>query len=97
MRDDTKHATEVEQASRKVRATFEVDVGAHLGDNEPNTQDIERVKIGSNKICVREDPAKEKMVFSRGSSRAVFEIVNEELVELKESSIQCPSCFTPRF
>ena len=74
MRDDTKHATEVEQASRKlVRATFGVDVGAHLGDNEPNTQDIERVKIGSNKKfvfektqrrrrwCSAEDPAVPQM------------------------------------
>ena len=29
-------------------------------DNEAKTQEIERVKIGSNKICTREDPAKEK-------------------------------------
>ena len=50
------------------------------------------MKIGSNKICVREDPAKEKMVFSKESSRAVFEMGNVELIGSKKSSIQCPSC-----
>ena len=100
-RDDTKHATEVERASRKlVGATSEADPGTHLGEeevagavsnNEANTQDVERVKIGSNKIGIREDLAKEKMVFSKESSRAVFEMCNVELIELK-SSIQCPSC-----
>ena len=59
MRDDTKNATEVEVASRKlVRTISKVDVGAHLSEeevitdvfsnNETNTQEIERVKIGSN-------------------------------------------------
>ena len=37
--------------------------------------------IGSNKFCIREDLAKEKMVFCKESN-----------VELKKSSIQCPSC-----
>ena len=36
--------------------------------------------------------AKEKMVFSKESSRAVFEMGKVELIELKKSSIQCPSC-----
>ena len=55
VRDDTKHATEEEQAARKlVRATSEVDVGTHLSETEAitdtfsnkktNIQDIERVK-----------------------------------------------------
>ena len=74
-----KHATEVERASRKL-----VQVGTHLSEkevitdafsnNEANTQDIERVKIGPNKICIREDLAKEKVVFSKESSRAIFEM-----------------------
>ena len=35
VRDDTKHATEVERASRKlVQENSEADVGAHLSDNE---------------------------------------------------------------
>ena len=103
VRDDTKHATEVEQASRKlVRTASKVDVGIHLSEqkvvtnallkNEANTQEIERVKIGSNKICIREDLAKDKMVFSEESSRAIFEMGDVELIGLKKSSIQCPSC-----
>ena len=94
MRYDTKHATEVEQASRKlVRATCEADVGTHLSEkevitdafsnNEGNTQDIGRVNIGSNEICIREDPAKEEMVFSKESCRAIFEMGDVELIELK--------------
>ena len=86
MRDDAKHATEVERASRKlVQATSEVYAITHLTEkealtnaltnNEANTQEIERIKIRLNKICFREDLAKEKMVFSKGSSRAIFEMV----------------------
>ena len=96
MRDDTKHATEVEQASRKVvRATSEADVGTHLSEkevitdafsnNEANTQDIERGKIFRTKFV-------EKMVFSKESSCAISEMGNVELIELNKSSIQCPSC-----
>ena len=50
------------------------------------------MKIGSNKTCIREDLAKDNMVFSEESSRAIFEMGNVELVELKKSSIQYPSC-----
>ena len=87
MRDDTKNVTEVETASRKlVRAISDVDVGTHLSDqkvitdafsnNEAKTQEIGRVKIDSNRVCVREDLAKAKMVFRKESSRAVFEMGN---------------------
>ena len=48
--------------------------------NEANTKEIERVKIGSKKICVREDQAKDRMVFSEQSSRAIFEMGNVELI-----------------
>ena len=54
---------------------------------ETNTKVIERIKCGSNKICIREDLAKEKMVLSLSSRWAIV-----ELVELKTSMIQCPSC-----
>ena len=65
MRDDTKHAMEVERASRKlVLATSEASADTHLtGKKASNTKEIERINIGSNKICIREDLAKEKMVF----------------------------------
>ena len=59
---------------------------------EKNTEVIERIKIGSNNICNREDLAKENMMFSQESSQAIFEMGNVELVELKNSRIQCPSC-----
>ena len=82
-----------------MRTVSKVDVGTHLSEqevitdapsnNEANTQEIERVKIGSNTICILEDLAKEKMVFNKESSRAVFEMGNVELIEFKKSSIQC--------
>ena len=53
---------------------------------------IERIKIGSNKICISEDLAKEKMVFSQESSQTIFEMGNVELIELKTSQMQCASC-----
>ena len=98
-----KNATEVEIASRNlVRAASKVDVGTHLSEqevitdafsyNEADTQEIERVKIGSNKICIREDQADEKIVFSKESSPSVFELDNVELIQLKKSSIQCTPC-----
>ena len=59
---------------------------------ETNTKAIERIRIGSNKICIRENVAKENMMFSQESSQAIFEMGNEELIELKTSRIQCPSC-----
>ena len=86
-----------------MRVTSEVDVGMHLigkeantdarPNDEANTQEIERVKNGSYKKNVfREDQAKQNMVFSKESSRAVFETDNVKLVELQNSSIQCPTC-----
>ena len=71
-----------------------VDVDTYLIEQEVitdalcnNAQEIERVKIGSNKICIREDLAEEKMVFRTESSRAVFEMGNVELIESKKSLI----------
>ena len=72
-------------AGNRVRTVSKVHVGTHLSEqevitdafsNDANTQEIERVKSGSNKICFREDQAKEMMVFSEESSRAVFEMGN---------------------
>ena len=82
--------------------TSHMDVDAHLSDKEVSTnalvkidtKAIERIKIGSNKICIREDLAKEKMAFSQESSQTIFEMGNVELIELKTSMIQCSSCYT---
>ena len=59
---------------------------------ETNTKAIERIKIGSTKICIREDLAKKNMMFSQESGQAIFEMGNVDLIELKTSRIQCPSC-----
>ena len=48
---------------------------------DTNTKSIEKFKIGSNKICIREDLAKMKMMFSQESSQAIFEMGDVELIE----------------
>ena len=81
-RDGTRDATEVEIASgNSSRTASKVDFGTYLSGqeaaadallkNEANTQDIDRVKKCSKK-CIREDLAKDKMVFSEESIRAFF-------------------------
>ena len=102
VRDDTKHAKKVEEASRKlVRATSEADVGTHLSEKEviadafsSECSRCRTSKIGSNKMCFREGLAMEKMVFNKESSRAIFEMGNVELIELKKSPVQCPAYTT---
>ena len=103
VQDDSKHITEVDQApGDRMQSISKMDVDTHLGDkyvntnafpnDEANNQVIERVKIGSNNLCIREDLAKEKMVFRQESSQAIFEMGNVELIELQTSLVQCPSC-----
>ena len=101
VRDETKNSSSVEVAVvNSMRTVSKVDVCTRLSEQEVITdafsnnesQEIERVKIGSNKICIREDLVKEKMVFSKESSRSILEMGNVEPIELKNSSIQCPSC-----
>ena len=57
-------------------------------------QQVNRVKAGSNKISIRNDSAKEGMIFSGESSSAIYEIGSVELIELKQTSetTLCPSC-----
>ena len=86
-----------QRATRQlVLPTSEAKDDIHLSVKEEltgtNTKDIERIKISSNKICDRENFAKEKMVFSKESSQVIFNMGNVELTELKKSTIQCPSC-----
>ena len=47
-------------------------------------QQVNRVKAGSNKISIRNDSAKEGMIFSGESSSAIYEIGSVELIELKK-------------
>ena len=90
----------VDLAHRKLgHTTSNMDVDAHLAHLTVKeeltgtiTKAIERIKIGSNENCIREDLAKEKMVFSQESSQAIFEMGNVALIELKTSRLRCPSC-----
>ena len=94
VRDETKNATEVEMAtgsSERTASRSQWTRSCYL-KNEANTQEIARVTFVSNKICIREDLAEDKMVFTEDSSRSIIEMGNAELIELKKSSIQCPSC-----
>ena len=51
------------------------------------------MKIGSNKICIREVLTNEKMMFNKESSRVIFEMENVVLIVLKKSPVQCSSYF----
>ena len=97
VRDDTKHATEGRATRQLVLPTSEATDDTHLTLKEEltdtNTKAIERIKIGSNKICIQEDLANEKMMFSTESSQAIFNMGHVELIELKKTTIQCPSCW----
>ena len=98
VRDDTKQATEGRATRQLVLPTSAAKDDTHLTVTEeltdPNAKDIERIKVGSNKICIREDLVNEKMVFSKESSQAMG---NVELIELKKPTIQCPSCLHHEF
>ena len=60
-----KNAGVIMAGGNSKRTVSKVDVHLHFGeqevitnafsDNETNIQEIERLKIGSNKICIRED------------------------------------------
>ena len=90
VRDDTK-----KRHGSGSRAISKVDVGTHLiehqvitdafSNHEANAQEFERVKIGSNKMCVREDLPKKRWCSAKNlavpfSKWAMW------------SSIQCQSC-----
>ena len=76
MRDDTKHATERKATRQLVLPTSEVNDDIHLTVKEEltgtNTEDIERINIGSNKICIREDLCEGEDGVSKESIQAIF-------------------------
>ena len=49
-------------------------------------QQVTKIKAGSNKISIRNDLANDGMIFSEESSRAIYEMGNVELIELKHIS-----------
>ena len=59
---------------------------------EASREVIERINIGPNKVCIREDLAKKNMMFSQESCPSIIEMGSVELIELKKSRMQCLSC-----
>ena len=61
--------------------------------NEINEK-LEKFQMGSCAKSIRNYLSKGKMIFSEESSRAVYEMGNMELIELRQTSttIQCLSC-----
>ena len=55
---------------------------------------LERLRIGSCTKSIRKDLSNGNMIFSEESSRAIYEMGNMELIELRQTSetIQCLSC-----
>ena len=60
---------------KKKSCTLEKNEAVKEELTDTNTKAVERIKIGTNKTCIREDLAKERMVFSEESSQAIFEKV----------------------
>ena len=56
---------------------------------------LEKLKIGSGMKSIRNDLSTGNMIFSEESSRAICEMGNMELIDLRQTSAttQCPSCF----
>ena len=57
-------------------------------------KNLEKLRIGSCTKSICNDLSKGNMILSEESSRAVFEMGNMDLVELRQTSatMQCPSC-----
>ena len=97
MRDETKNATEVEVATGNSERTVSKVGRWHssqwTGSRHRCTlekrSEYSRIRKSKN-WCIYEDLAKDKMMFSEVSTRAIFEMGNVELIELKKSSVQCP-------
>ena len=75
-RYEKRHGSGNSSWKQHAKSVSKVDVGTHLSEqevitdafskNETNTQEKPNEgKIGSHKICIREDLAKENMVFSQ--------------------------------
>ena len=55
---------------------------------------LEKFRMGSCATSIRNDLSKGKKIFSEETSRAIYEMGNMELIELKQTSttVQCLSC-----
>ena len=61
--------------------------------NETN-EELEKLRIGSCTKSIRDDSSNGTMIFSDETRRAIYEMSNMELIELKQTSatVQCSSC-----
>ena len=59
-----------------------------------NNEKLEKLKVGSCTKSIRNDLSKGTVIFSEEPRRAIYEMGNIELIELKQTSatIQCSSC-----
>ena len=87
---------------------FEIDLRVTGGSQDAVLQDeekmkeitekLEKFKLGSGTQSIRNDLSKGKKIFREEPSRAIYEVGNMELIELRQTSatIQCPSCLKHR-
>ena len=84
-----------------MKPQFEIDLrvervsqDAILQDEEKMKEVNESLKIGSDTQSIRNFLSKSNMIFSEESSRAIYEMGNMGLIELRQTSAtaQCPSC-----
>ena len=62
--------------------------------DEEYHRDIAKLQVGSQMQSIRDDLNKD-MVFSRESAEAIYNMVNVELIELRQTTDtpQCPACW----
>ena len=109
-RDVRGYATDDRTCTRKLepfvdkKPQFEIDLRMEGLSQDAMLQDeakmndinekLEKFKMGSCAKSIRNDLSKGKMIVSEETSRAIYEMGNMELIDLKETSatIQCLSC-----
>ena len=60
--------------------------------DETNTEVINKIRMDSNKVCIRNDLAKMNVIFSEESCQTVIDMRNAEFIALTNFRIQCTSC-----
>ena len=96
VRDDTKHATEGRATRQLVLPTSEAKDDTHHTVKEEltdtNTKDIERIKVGFKKIVFENTLRRRRWCSAKNPAKPFSTWGNVGLIELKKSTIQCPSC-----
>ena len=91
VRDDTKHATKRRATRQLVLRTSEATGDAHLTVKKELTDTYTKEPLKESKL-VRTKFVFKKTLFSKESRQATFNMGNVELIELRKTTIQCPSC-----